>query len=141
MATHLRVTPSLGIRMSDMSVADEGASPDELLWEPLLFRVYQRSPEERRPLPSVQGGGDAHLAQQEGEVQDHRAQGGIGRDSGKAGEGSLGTVIRTYVAYETNYRPKNRRKWRSVSGGDFCPDYCPDILCLIGRNALPVLPL
>ena len=80
--------------MSDMSVADEGASPDELLWEPLLFRVYQRSPEERRPLPSVQGGGDAHLAQQEGEVQDHRAQGGIG----KAGEGSLGTVIRTYVA-------------------------------------------
>ena len=64
--------------MSDMSVADEGASPDELLWEPLLFRVYQRSPEERRPVPSVQGGGDSHLAQQEGEVQDHRAQGGIG---------------------------------------------------------------
>jgi len=29
-------------------------------------------------VPPVQGGGDAHLAQQEGEVQDHRAQGGIG---------------------------------------------------------------
>jgi len=40
----LRVTPSIGIRVSDMSVADEGASPDELLREPLLFRVYQRSP-------------------------------------------------------------------------------------------------
>ena len=72
--------------MSDMSVADEGASPDELLREPLLFRVYQRSPEERRPLPSVQGGGDAHLAQQEGEVQDHRAQGGIGIQEQRMGE-------------------------------------------------------
>ena len=62
--------------MSDMPVVDEGASPDELLWQPLLFRVYQRSPEERRPVSPVQGGGVAHLTQQEGEVQDYGAQGG-----------------------------------------------------------------
>ena len=102
MATHLRVTPSLGIRMSDMSVADEGASPDELLWEPLLFRVYQRSPEERRPLPPVQGGGDSHLAQQEGEVQDHRAQGGIGKGLREGGGGVIGnsdTYVRSYVPF------------------------------------------
>ena len=62
--------------MSDMPVVDEGASPDELLWQPLLFRVYLRSPEERRPVSPVQGGGVPHLTEQEGEVQDHGAQGG-----------------------------------------------------------------
>ena len=77
MATHIRVASSLRIRMSDMPLADEGASPDELLRQSLLLRVHQRGPEERRLVSAVQGGGDAHLTQQEGEVQDHRTQGGI----------------------------------------------------------------
>ena len=48
-------------------------------------------------MPPVQGGGDAHLAQQEGEVQDHRAQGGIGK--AEEGEGSLGQLyVRTISA-------------------------------------------